>query len=374
MCEDVYKETVAIDNLAATLLIAEEANQNASYIHGAKLMNPLNDSITAIVSGFAGKSSATTIQGLVRGRHSFSDIIVIDDHGDPGSASEFTPVQGRGLNAMRMKNMTRYPGSSPSRDFCHALEHVETPYFAFSNVFRLPTNQQPITGSAGQIMIPCLPASSQYCDDSCQIEAAGAARFTAPPTPQPTEQWFLQHRRLGLMEIPLMPESDLEGSCVVNGDTMIWATESANRYCSFLEEKLPNPSTDDCTKTDASATSYLTYLQSTGEFEDQYTFYLKEQWGERSIFAPHMDIPECQDQNQLPQKNGVVVRKKERKLLTNFSQTCRLFVNETECLDYGICEWRDDFGGRCRLNVSTTMTKITVNIYLAMVARYVEAC
>ena len=182
MCEDVYKETVAIDNLAATLLIAEEANQNASYIHGAKLMNPLNDSITAIVSGFAGKSSATTIQGLVRGRHSFSDIIVIDDHGDPGSASEFTPVQGRGLNAMRMKNMTRYPGSSPSRDFCDALEHVETPYFAFSNVFRLPTNQQPIMDKGGTILMPCLPASSRYCDDSCQIEAAGAARFTAPPT------------------------------------------------------------------------------------------------------------------------------------------------------------------------------------------------
>ena len=77
----------------------------------------------------------------------------------------------------------------------------------------------------------------------------------------------------------------------------------------MLEDKLPKPTNDDCSHADATATSYLTYLQSTGEFEDQYTFYLKEQWGERSIFAPHMDIPECQDQNQLPQKNGVVVAK-----------------------------------------------------------------
>ena len=65
MCEDVYKQTTAIDNLAATLLLGEEANQNASYIHGAKMMRPVNGSITAIVSAFAGQSSTKTIQGLL---------------------------------------------------------------------------------------------------------------------------------------------------------------------------------------------------------------------------------------------------------------------------------------------------------------------
>ena len=38
MCEDAYKQTTAIDNLAATLVLPDETNQNTSYIHGAKIM------------------------------------------------------------------------------------------------------------------------------------------------------------------------------------------------------------------------------------------------------------------------------------------------------------------------------------------------
>ena len=357
-CEDAYMQTGAIENLAATLMLNDEANPEASYIHGAKMLRAVNDSITAIVSGFAGESSSTTLQGLLQGKHSFSDVIVVDDYGEPGASTDFTEVQlteGASSKTIRIMNMTRYPGSSPARDFCVALEQVETPYFSFSNVFRVPTNLRPIMDDDGSIMVPCLPVSSSYCDDSCAREAAGAARFTTPPSPQPTEQWFFNEARRGLMDVPLMPAGGVDETCVVNGDAMIWASESARRYCSMLEEKLAKPSTDDCSQADATATSYLTYLQSVGEFEEEYQFYLKEQWGERSVFLPYRHIPECQDETELPQKDGIVVRRMDQpqhSLAKNESETCRLFMNETHCVAHGGCEWRGDFNGRCRLDVT----------------------
>ena len=96
-----------------------------------------------------------------------------------------------------------------------------------------------------------------------------------------------------------MPDGELESTCVVNGDAMIWSTESARRYCNILEETIPNPAVDDCSP-DATATGYLTYLQSTGDFEDQYRFYMKEQWGERSMFLTHTAVPLCQESIELP--------------------------------------------------------------------------
>ena len=365
-CEGAYKQTTAIDNLAATLVYADELNKNTSYIHGAKVMLPVNDSITAVVSGFAGQSSETTLQGLLAGAHGFSAVIMIDDHGEAGTSNEFTDVQlpnGGPFGAMRIKNMTRYPGSSPSRDFCLALEEMETPYFAMTNIFRTPTNLLSIMDPHGNVMLPCLFSGSDYCDASCRAEAGGAALFTAPPSPQPTEQWFMQERARGLMDFPLMPEGDLTDTCVVNGDAMIWSAESARRYCSMLEEKLPKPSADDCTQQDATATSYLAYLQSTGEFEDEYKFYQKEQWGERRVFMPYMEVPECQDETEFPQKNGVVVRRmQDRRLntnittsltiLSNMSVVCQLFTNEANCAAHEGCEWLGDFNGRCRLDAT----------------------
>ena len=294
-CEGSYKQTAAIDNLAATLVHADELNKNTSYIHGAKIMLPVNDSITAVVSGFAGQSSGTTLQGLLTGAHGFTDVIMIDDHGEAGASNDFTNVQlpdGGLSDAIRIKNMTRYPGSSPSRDFCLALEEMETPYFAMTNIFRTATNLLSVMDVHGNIMVPCLLSGSDYCDASCRAEAGGAALFTAPPSPQPTEQWFMEEYRRGLMDVPLMPPEVFSDTCVVNGDAMIWSAESAKRYCSMLEEKLPKPSTDDCTQQDATATSYITYLQSTGEFDDEYKFYLKEQWGERRVFMPYKTIPD----------------------------------------------------------------------------------
>ena len=140
---------------------------------------------------------------------------------------------------------------------------------------------------------------------------------------------------------------------------MIWTTNSAIRYCSMLEDKLPKPTNDDCSHADATATSYLTYLQTTGEFEDSYDFYMKEQWGERSIFVPHMGIPVCQTQNELPYKSRIVVKKQKRTLgatfdsknASNCSSICRLFTNKTKCITFltpCACEWRSDFNGRCR--------------------------
>ena len=146
-CEELYKQTSVIDNLAATLVHEGEINHNASYIHGAKVMNPIDESITitAIVSNFAGKNSSETVQALVAGKHSFSDVIMVEDHGMPGSSSNFTEVQiGGGSSTIRIKNITRYPGVSPSRDFCLALSHIATPYFTSTNVFRKPTNTKPI--------------------------------------------------------------------------------------------------------------------------------------------------------------------------------------------------------------------------------------
>ena len=67
MCEGAYKETDVIDNLAATLVHKDETNKNASYIHGAKMLRVLNDSVTAIVSGFDGQSSSTMLQGATAG-------------------------------------------------------------------------------------------------------------------------------------------------------------------------------------------------------------------------------------------------------------------------------------------------------------------
>ena len=314
-CEGAYKQTTAIDNLAATLLYAEEAGDTASYIHGAKMMDAIGGSITAVVSNFGDMDSSTTLQGLITGRHVFSDVLVVEDHGEPGAYNEYVEVQlgeGASSDTMRLKNVTRYPGSSPARDFCLALEQVETPYFAFSNVFRVPTNLKPIADSQGRIMVPCLPSSSIYCDDSCQADARGAALFTAPPSPQPTEQWFFNEARRGLMDVPLMPAGGIDETCVVNGDAMILTVESAQRFCIMLEEKIAKPSIDECGQSDATATSYLTYLQSIGEFEDEYQFYLKEQWGERRVFLPYRDIPECQDETELPQKDGIVVAKEKQ--------------------------------------------------------------
>ena len=276
-CEGAYKQTTAIDNLAATLLHAEEAGDTASYIHGAKMMDAIGGSITAIVSNFGDMDSSTTLQGLFTGRNVFLDVLVVEDHGEPGAYNEYVEVQlgeGASSDTMRLKNVTRYPGSSPARDFCLALEQVETPYFAFSNVFRVPTNLKPIADSQGRIMVPCLPSSSIYCDDSCQADARGAALFTAPPSPQPTEQWFFNEARRGLMDVPLMPAGGIDETCVVNGDAMILTVESAQRFCIMLEEKIAKPSIDECGQSDATATSYLTYLQSIGEFEDEYQFYL----------------------------------------------------------------------------------------------------
>ena len=207
--------------------------------------------------------------------------------------------------------------------------------------------------NSGNLMVPCLFSSSSYCDERCQAESGAAALFSVPPSPQPTEQWFMEENRRGLMDMPLMPSEGLGGdTCVVNGDAMIWASESARRYCSMLDEKIPKPSIDDCSQTGATATSYLTYLQSTGEFDDEYKFYEKEQWGERSVFRPFVDIPECQDETELPQKNGVVARKlHERTLSMNISAACQLFVDESSCIAHEACEWRGDFNGRCRLDV-----------------------
>ena len=80
---------------------------------------------------------------------------------------------------------------------------------------------------------------------------------------------------------------------------------------------------------------------------------MKEQWGERSLFAPFVDIPTCQDQNEFPQKSGVVERNAIRTLIYNESATCKLFTDKTDCLDHGSCEWREDFGGRCRLDMAS---------------------
>jgi hypothetical protein len=247
MCENQYKQTNSIDNLAATLVHADELNVNASYIHGAKVMNLLNYSITAIISGFAGRSSTRTVQNLINRKRGFSSLIMVDDHGEPGASGEFTEVQIRGTSdTMLIKNITRYPGTSPARDFCLALEHVETPYFTVSNVFRVPSNLIPINDDHGRIMIACLLSKSPYCNVDCQREAAGATFFTAPPTPQPTEQWFISNASRGLMSVPLMPEGGHDDDiCVINGDAMVWSSESAKRYCSMLDEKLPKSATDD---------------------------------------------------------------------------------------------------------------------------------
>ena len=360
-CDDAYKQTSTIDNLATTVVSADELSRRASYVHGAKLVLPVNGAITAIVSTFGGQSSATTIRGLMTGQHGFSHVIVVDDHGEPGSLTDFGEVQRRGARAsshatIRIMNMTRYPGISPARDFCLALEEVETPYFSISNVFRVPTNLRPIMDSQGKFMVPCLPSSSIYCDESCENEAEAAGVFAAPPNPQPTEKWFIMEgRRLGMMDVPLMPEGGVDGTCVINGDAMIWASESARRYCSLLEETLPKPSTDDCSQVDATATSYLTYLQSTGEFDDEYKFYLKEQWGERSMFLPFMDIPPCQDELELPEKDGVMRSEHQSggswsKSPTNSSLVCQLITDETTCKESPVgCDWREDFNGRCHL-------------------------
>ena len=193
----------------------------------------------------------------------------------------------------------------------------------------------------------------------------------------------MENRRLGMMDIPLMPENGPDDTCIINGDAMIWAAESAKRFCNVLDEKLPKPSSNNCGQTDASATSYLMHLQSTGEFQDEYQYYLKEQWGERSVFAPYMEIPACQDEDQSNQKSGVVERNAIRTLIYNESATCKLFTNKTDCLDHGSCEWREDFGGRCRLDmaskaptpeptvVPTTEYTTKINIILPMVAMYV---
>jgi hypothetical protein len=108
----------------------------------------------------------------------------------------------------------------------------------------------------------------------------------------------------------------------------------------------------------------LTYLQSTGEFGDEYQFYMKEQWGERNMFQPHIAIPECQDETKLPQKDGVVVRKMQDRVLNgdfagviptgNLSSTCQLLTDEANCVAFGGCEWRGDFNGRCRKQVNAT--------------------
>ena len=64
MCEDAYKQTTAIDNLAATLVLPDETNQNTSYIHGAKIMRPVRGTTTALVSGSHRQDSA--LKGGVR--------------------------------------------------------------------------------------------------------------------------------------------------------------------------------------------------------------------------------------------------------------------------------------------------------------------
>ena len=174
----------------------------------------------------------------------------------------------------------------------------------------------------------------------------------------------MNERRLGLLDVPLMPESTLDSSCVVNGDAMIWVSESARRYCRILDEELPKPTMDDCSQTDATPTSYLTFLQSTEEFDDEYQFYLKEEWGERVVFTPYTEIPSCQDQNELPRKRGVVQRKVARALATNKSTACQLLVNATACLQHGGCEWRSDFGGRCRLGVPSTLPTLEPTIMI----------
>ena len=122
-CEDAYKQTSTIDNMAATLMLSDEINSQAAYVHGAKILRAVNDSITAIVSGFEGQSSTTTLQGLLQSKHSFSDVIIVDDYGEPGASTDFMEVQltgGASSEAIRIMNMTRYPGSSPARDFCLA--------------------------------------------------------------------------------------------------------------------------------------------------------------------------------------------------------------------------------------------------------------
>ena len=70
-----------------------------------------------------------------------------------------------------------------------------------------------------------------------------------------TEQWFFNEARRGLMDVPLMPAGGIDETCVVNGDAMIWAVESAQRFCSMLEEKVAKPSIDECGQSDATATS-----------------------------------------------------------------------------------------------------------------------
>ena len=115
-------------------------------------MRPINESITAIISDFAGESSVETLQGFANGRHSFSDIIVVRDYGVPGATSNFSLLPGS-TSSLRIKNITRYPGVSPSRDFCLALSHVETPYFGSTNVFRLPTNLA-VMDDDEKVMVP----------------------------------------------------------------------------------------------------------------------------------------------------------------------------------------------------------------------------
>ena len=51
------------------------------------------------------------------------------------------------------------------------------------------------------------------------------------------------------MDIPLMPEDGPGGTCIVNGDAMIWGTESAKRFCKMLDEKLPKPNSNKCVLT-----------------------------------------------------------------------------------------------------------------------------
>ena len=67
---------------------------------------------------------------------------------------------------------------------------------------------------------------------------------------------------------------------------------------------------------------------------------------------PHMIVPECIDDTELPQKDGVVVRRslvQEHTLAGNMSVTCQLIADELACDEHEECEWRGDFHGRCRL-------------------------
>ena len=82
MCEDAYKQTTAIDNLAATLVLPDETNHKAAYVHGAKIMRPVRGTTTALVSGSHRQDSSTMIQGLAEANHGFSDVILIAENGE----------------------------------------------------------------------------------------------------------------------------------------------------------------------------------------------------------------------------------------------------------------------------------------------------